>query len=197
MKSLGWHFRPWAPRYIEMYTQHLDHPYQEVRGAVADNLRNLSELRLHPSYPSVQAFLRDCQSTGSPAGLMVVDAAYEAMIDDFGEKLAAWRAVRQPTAQGTQAYDKAALTSALSSRRYFPPCAHDSRPLSSHLDLDERVGLPHQHRFPLHYQAPARIFPHAGGARQRCEFQLPLREGPADCLVAPHRRSSEARLVEC
>lgn len=111
MKSLGWHFSPWSARYIEMYSHHLDHPYQEVRGAVADNLRNLSELRLHPSYPSVQAFLRDCESASSPHGLMVVDAAYEARIDEFGAKLAEWRAVRQPTAQGTQAYDKAALTS--------------------------------------------------------------------------------------
>lgn len=44
-------------------------------------------------------------------GLMNVDAEYEARIDDFGQKLAAWRAVRVSSAHGTQNYDKAALTS--------------------------------------------------------------------------------------
>ena len=109
MKSLGWHFSPWAPKYIEMYSNHLDHPFGEVRGAVADNLRHLSELRLHPSYSSVDAFLKECkESTGR---LMTVDAAYEAQIDEFKNKLEAWRSVRQSSANGTQSYDKAALTS--------------------------------------------------------------------------------------
>lgn len=108
MKALGWHFSPWAPKYIDMYMKHLDHPFGEVRGAVADNLRHLSELRLHPSYSSVDVFLRECrESTGR---LMTVDAAYEAQIDDFAKKLAAWREIRQSSAQGTQSYDKASLT---------------------------------------------------------------------------------------
>lgn len=89
--------------------QHLDHPFGEVRGAVADNLRHLSELRLHPSYESVDVFMRDCkESTGR---LMNVDAEYERQIDQFAAKLAAWREIRQSSAQGTQSYDKAALTS--------------------------------------------------------------------------------------
>lgn len=92
-----------------MYMQHLDHPFGEVRGAVADNLRHLSELRLHPSYSSVDVFMRECkESTGR---LMNVDAAYEAQIDEFAAKLVAWREVRQSSSQGTQSYDKAALTS--------------------------------------------------------------------------------------
>lgn len=92
-----------------MYSKHLDHPFGEVRGAVADNLRHLSELRLHPSYSSVDVLLKACrESTGR---LMTVDAAYESQIDEFGAKLTVWREVRQPSANGTQSYDKAALTS--------------------------------------------------------------------------------------
>lgn len=97
----------------QMYAAQLDHPYQEVRGAVADNLRSLSELELHPSYPSVEIFLKECQTsseTGSKGGLMLVSAEYETMIDDFAVRLAKWREVRQPTSTGTQDYDKAALT---------------------------------------------------------------------------------------
>ncbi|SCV72468.1 BQ2448_4005 [Microbotryum intermedium] len=110
MKALGWHFTPWADKYIEMYSQHLDHPYQEVRGAVADNLQSLSELRLHPSYPSVEVFLRECETPEGAKALMHVDTSYEARVDDFGARLKKWRELRQPTAQGTQTYDKAALT---------------------------------------------------------------------------------------
>lgn len=111
MKALGWHFSPWAPKYIEMYSAHLDHPFGEVRGAVAENLRHLTELRLHPSYPSVEVFVRESRSdVDDKRGLMKVDTAYEVRIDEFAEKLAAWRAVRQSSAHGTQTYDKAALT---------------------------------------------------------------------------------------
>ncbi|GAA5854935.1 hypothetical protein JCM8547_004128 [Rhodosporidiobolus lusitaniae] len=111
MKALGWHFTPWASKYIEMYSANIAHPYQEVRGAVADNLRVLCELRLHPSYASVEEFLKDAQRPdGTAKSLVAVDAAYEARIDEFGRKLAAWRAERKPASEGTQTYDKAALT---------------------------------------------------------------------------------------
>lgn len=93
-----------------MYSQYLDHPFGEVRSATADNLRHLSELRLHPSFSSVEVFLHDCR-LNTTSGLMKVDSEYEALVDLFGEKLKAWRAVRQSSAQGTQSYDKAALTS--------------------------------------------------------------------------------------
>lgn len=94
-----------------MYSAQLDHPFGEVRGAVADNLRHLSELRLHPSFSSVEVFLQECRKAGPSHSLMNVDDEYEKRIDTFGEMLASLRAVRQSTAQGTQSYDKAALTS--------------------------------------------------------------------------------------
>ncbi|GJN88228.1 hypothetical protein Rhopal_001193-T1 [Rhodotorula paludigena] len=113
MKALGWHFSPWASRYIEMYSANIAHPYQEVRGAVADNLRVLCELRLHPSYLSVEEFVRDAQHTNardSKKSLVAVDAGYEARIDEFGKRLAEWRAERKPASEGTQLYDKASMT---------------------------------------------------------------------------------------
>ncbi|KAK4703609.1 proteasome activator subunit 4, partial [Phenoliferia sp. Uapishka_3] len=143
MKALGWHFSPWAAKYIEMYSAQLDHPFGEVRAAVADNLRHLSELRLHPSYDSVESFLRECRvgsTSVTKRGLMNVDAEYEASIDEFGKKLAAWRAVRVSSAHGTQNYDKAALTRTAkfgrsSSDRYRLPTIPDRDGATSHVAI--------------------------------------------------------------
>ncbi|KPV77183.1 uncharacterized protein RHOBADRAFT_25084 [Rhodotorula graminis WP1] len=110
MKALGWHFSPWASQYLEMYSANIAHPYQEVRGAVADNLRVLSELRLHPSYGSVDEFIRDAQHPHARRSLVSVDATYEARIDDFGRQLAQWRLERKPASEGTSQYDKASMT---------------------------------------------------------------------------------------
>lgn len=113
MKALGWHFSPQLQlKYIEMYSAQLDHPFGEVRGAVADNLRHLSELRLHPSYSSVEVFVSECLHNPN-SSLMSVDSSYEKMIDDIAESLKGWREVRESSAKGTQSYDKAALTSKL------------------------------------------------------------------------------------
>ncbi|KAM0792923.1 hypothetical protein ACM66B_002682 [Microbotryomycetes sp. NB124-2] len=108
IKSLGWWFTPWSKPFIDMYSQFIDHSYQEVRGAVSENLRNLSELRLHPSFPSVQAFLRACETAKDAHSLITVDAEYEQMIDGFKAKLQSLYEQRQPASQGTQAYDRAA-----------------------------------------------------------------------------------------
>ncbi|KAK4046499.1 Proteasome activator BLM10 [Microbotryomycetes sp. JL201] len=108
IKSLGWWFTPWSKPYIDMYSQFIDHSYQEVRGAVSENLRNLTELRLHPSFPSVQEFLRACETAKEAHSLITVDAEYEQMIDGFKVKLQSLYEQRQPASQGTQAYDRAA-----------------------------------------------------------------------------------------
>ena len=96
-----------------MYTQFIDHSYQEVRSAVSENLRNLSEMRLHPSFASVQEFLKACEAAKDAHSLISVDAEYESMIDGFKSKLQTLREERQPTSQGTQAYDRAASSSEL------------------------------------------------------------------------------------
>lgn len=111
MKSLGWHFSPWAPKYIEMYSQHLDHPFGEVRGAVAENLRHLTDLRLHPSYSSVEVLMKACRE--EPGRLMITDTIHEAKLDEFVAQIVALRGTRQPTVTGSQSYDKASLTRTL------------------------------------------------------------------------------------
>ncbi|KAK4048054.1 Proteasome activator BLM10 [Microbotryomycetes sp. JL221] len=108
IKSLGWWFTPWSKPYIDMYTQCIAHSYQEVRSAVSENLRNLSEMRLHPSFASVQDFLRSCESAKDAHSLMSIDQEYENMIDGFKNKLQELHSERQPASQGTQAYDRAA-----------------------------------------------------------------------------------------
>ncbi|BGP22448.1 Proteasome activator BLM10 [Rhodotorula toruloides] len=113
MKALGWHFTPWANGYIEMYLANIAHPYQEVRGAVADNLRTLCEQLLFPSYGSVEQFIRDSQRVyddRAVQSLVAVDDKYEARIDDIGRRLTEWRAERRPASEGTSTYDKASMT---------------------------------------------------------------------------------------
>lgn len=114
MKSLNWHFLHWAPTYVEMYSKHLDNDFGEVRNSVAENLRHLSELELHPSYSSVEVFLQACQD--EPGRLMSASADYESKIDGFVSQLAELRAIRESTALGSQRYDRAASTST------FPLC---------------------------------------------------------------------------
>lgn len=96
---------------------------------MADNLRHLSELRLHPSYSSVEDFIRECRKTSgdraNKRALMNVDAEYEARIDQFSQKLGDWRAVRESSALGTQAYDKAALTRVSFPSSYFSRLSPD------------------------------------------------------------------------
>lgn len=133
MKSLGWHFSPWAPKYIEMYSQHLDHSFAEVRGSVAENLRHLSELELHPSFSSVEVFLRACRD--EPGRLMQAGAEYEAKIDGFAAQLIRLRTLRQPAALGSQSYDRAASTS----RFPLPLPPLDRRLLDSSRDLANPV----------------------------------------------------------
>lgn len=113
MKALGWHFTPWANGYIEMYLANIAHPYQEVRGAVADNLRTLCEQLLFPSYRSVEQFIRDSQRVYDDRAirsLVAVDEKYEGRIDDIGRRLTEWRAERKPASEGTSDYDKASMT---------------------------------------------------------------------------------------
>lgn len=156
MKSLGWHFSPWADKYIDMYSQHLDHSFTEVRSALADNLRCLSELRLHPSYSSVDVFMKACHD--EPGPLMATDGDYEAKIDEFVVKLAELRLVRQSTANGTQAYDRAASTSKsyilLALECLLISFCH---PRSAQLDLYQRLGFQNHLGLSLHRQALARV----------------------------------------
>ena len=106
------------------------------------NVERYNEHRHYQQQWDVIGFFNDHQSVTNR----------RARIDQFGEKLAAWRAVRQSAAQGTQSYDKASLTRAL-----IPARSSKSSHIpfqSSLVDLDERFRLPNQHGVPLHHQAP-------------------------------------------
>ena len=95
-----------------MYSDNIAHQYQEVRSATADNLRSLCELRLHPSYGSVEQLLRDSHATeNTTKDLLEVDQAYVARIEAYGKQLAEWRAIRKPAAESSQIYDRASMTS--------------------------------------------------------------------------------------
>ncbi|KAH8929547.1 hypothetical protein BT69DRAFT_1292546 [Atractiella rhizophila] len=110
MKSLSWHFLPWSESYIAEYWDALDNPFSEVRNAVADNLKYLSETRLHPSYTSIPSLVRDCHN--STTGLLLIgqDNALEEKFDQLTEMLKQWRRVRKPSNTGSQRYDNGAMT---------------------------------------------------------------------------------------
>jgi proteasome activator subunit 4 len=82
-----------------------------MRLAISDNLRYLNEMRLHPSFPSTEAFLSACQSKNGMALLVSVDEEYIRRIDSLVKSLADYRAIRQPFAKdAVQPYDSACLT---------------------------------------------------------------------------------------
>lgn len=79
--------------------------------AVSDDLRFMSEIRLHPSFTSTDAFLSACKGRQSMRLPNDVDDEYINRIDTLVKNLAQWRAIRQPFAKdAVQPYDAACLT---------------------------------------------------------------------------------------
>ena len=81
-----------------------------MRSAVSDNLRRLSELRLHPSFSSTVVFLQHCKNIYGNSLLLEVDDTFEQRVRQLKSNLEEWRKNRQPSASGTQQYDRASLT---------------------------------------------------------------------------------------
>lgn len=108
--SIG-HFEPWADKFLDLYWSAIDHPYAEVRNAISLNLRSITELRLHPSFPSTEALIADWNDkSGHMAQLISIDEATTHRIDGLVKTLEQARAVRLPAQHGSQTYDKSATT---------------------------------------------------------------------------------------
>ena len=76
---------------------------------MSENLRQLSELRLHPSFRSTEELLAACRAD-SPSKLLIdVDAEYTHRILALKSQLKSWRSIRQPSSSGSQKYDTASL----------------------------------------------------------------------------------------
>lgn len=79
--------------------------------AISDNLRYLSEMPLHPSFPSVDAFVDACNTRHGMQLLVGVNDKYIQRIDALVESLAKLRSIRQPFSRdAVQPYDSACLT---------------------------------------------------------------------------------------
>lgn len=79
--------------------------------AVSDDLRFMSEVRLHPSFTSTKAFLDSCKGRQGMRLLNDVDEEYISRIDQLVINLQKWRSVRKPFAKdAVQPYDAACLT---------------------------------------------------------------------------------------
>ena len=82
-----------------------------MRLAVSDNLKYLSEMRLHPSFTSTEAFFSACRAKNGMQLLIAVDDAYVQRIDQLVTSLQEWRKIRQPFSKdAVQPYDAACLT---------------------------------------------------------------------------------------
>jgi proteasome activator subunit 4 len=59
MVGLKWRFKPWAKRdgLLELYLDHLDHPYKQVREVIGANINDIMQIQWVPSYPSVDHLL--------------------------------------------------------------------------------------------------------------------------------------------
>ena len=111
MKSLSWHFSPWIPQFADTLWSAITSPYTEIRLAISDNLRYLSEMRLHPSFLSTQAFLEACQRRDGMQLLVSVDTEYIKRIENLVTSLTKARSIRIPFAKdAVQPYDAACLT---------------------------------------------------------------------------------------
>lgn len=78
---------------------------------MSDNLRFLSEIRLHPSFISTNGFLQACRGKDGMRLLIDVDDEYIHRIDEMVKSLQGWRAIRKPFAKdAVQPYDAACLT---------------------------------------------------------------------------------------
>lgn len=110
-ESLSWHFQPWLPQFVDPFWGAITSPYTEVRMAVSDDLRFMSEVRLHPSFTSTKAFLDSCKGRQGMRLLNDVDEEYISRIDQLVINLQKWRSVRKPFAKdAVQPYDAACLT---------------------------------------------------------------------------------------
>ncbi|GAA94209.1 uncharacterized protein L969DRAFT_375946 [Mixia osmundae IAM 14324] len=111
MSTLSWHFTPWSAKYLDQYWDSIDSDFNELRMAVAENLMELSELRLHPSFLTIKGLLDACEETTSSARLLLdVDEDYSARIETVKRQLASYHAIRQPSVSGSQIYDRASST---------------------------------------------------------------------------------------
>lgn len=106
-KALGWS----APVLTDTYIRLFAHDYQEVRKAVCEGLVELELAQSRPAMESVSALLE--AAPARQGSLLRDDPAMEARVQWLQMQLRSWREVRQPSAQGVSAYDRAASTGAL------------------------------------------------------------------------------------
>ncbi|EST07615.1 Protein of unknown function DUF3437 [Kalmanozyma brasiliensis GHG001] len=112
MISMNLQFAPFgADDFIRIYSDNFDNHFQEVRSVISEGLADLELLQVNPSFGSVELMLDAC-STGH-GSLLSRPELYSDRLATLSKQLAAWRAERKPTAEGTSQYDRAAMTALL------------------------------------------------------------------------------------
>ncbi|KAF9979719.1 hypothetical protein BGZ75_009303 [Mortierella antarctica] len=111
--SFSWRVSLLTPALRFECLQHIAHPYKQVREVLGPVINELYQLASHPSYASVDEFLKT-QKQEVSSGSGVVDAFLDEKpareIQDLVTNLDKWRVERPPAIQGASEYTNAGKT---------------------------------------------------------------------------------------
>ncbi|CAO3568761.1 unnamed protein product [Mortierella alpina] len=111
--SFSWRVSLLTPALRFECLQHIAHPYKQVREILGPVINELYQLASHPSYASVDEFLK-AQKQGVSSGARAVDAFLNEKpareIQDLVQNLDKWRVERPPAIQGASEYTNAGKT---------------------------------------------------------------------------------------
>lgn len=121
--SFSWRVSLLTPALREDCLRHVTHPYKQVREILGHVINELFQLAPHPSYKSVDAFLKDQKALGDASSPMVeqIDEKSAHQIAELVKKLEKWRTERPPAVQGASDYTNASKTGTL-----YPCFSHSS-----------------------------------------------------------------------
>ncbi|KAF8964857.1 hypothetical protein BGZ46_000706 [Entomortierella lignicola] len=110
--SFSWRVSLLTPSLREDALGHITHPYKQVREILGHVINEYFQLVPHPSYKSVQEFLRTQTSEGDAPSAMVesLDEKSSHQITALVQGLEKWRIERPPAVQGASEYTNASKT---------------------------------------------------------------------------------------
>ncbi|KAF9155612.1 hypothetical protein BG015_009167 [Linnemannia schmuckeri] len=110
--SFSWRVSLLTPALREDCLHHATHPYKQVREILGHVINELFQLASHPSYKSVDAFLKDQKALGGASSPMIeqMDEKSAHQVAELVKNLEKWRVERPPAVQGASDYTNASKT---------------------------------------------------------------------------------------
>lgn len=111
--SLYVKFTPWTDEILNLYVEHFDTDFNEVRSLVGANVTDLELQRVGPSFSSMDTLLTICAQDPDAGSLLAGHERGQALQERFASldaRLRVLKKERTPKAQGISKYDLFALT---------------------------------------------------------------------------------------